>query len=146
MALRAEWNAVKKNLRTMPTAKPFITEMNPPEDSPALITSAQATPSGYASSFSSIIRARRRGMEKMTPRSPPERVIISVGRNSKFVQAPTITRAGTVNITPAAMASPALAIVWTMLFSRIVPRRRTPLSMAMEITAAGMDADTVIPA
>ena len=46
---------------------------------------------------------------------------------------------------PAAKDSPAEAMVWTILFSRIVPLLRTPLSIPIDITAAGIDAETVIP-
>jgi hypothetical protein len=53
--------------------------------------------------------------------------------------------AGIVNMTPAARDSPAEAAVWTMLFSKILDFLNM-LSMPMEITAAGMDAETVIPA
>ncbi len=48
-------------------------------------------------------------------------------------------------MTPAASDSPAEAAVCTILFSRMLDlrnMRRTP----MEITAAGMEAETVIPA
>ncbi|HLW71663.1 MAG TPA: hypothetical protein VKS22_13700 [Candidatus Binataceae bacterium] len=56
-----------------------------------------------------------------------------------------MSRAGKVKIAPAATASPAEATVWTTLFSSIVarPRRR---SSAIEMTAAGMLAETVMPA
>ena len=37
-------------------------------------------------------------------------------------------------------------MVWTMLFSRIVPRRSRPRSTPIEITEAGMAALTVMPA
>ena len=40
---------------------------------------------------------------------------------------------------------PAEAIVCTTLFSRIVPRRKMPRSTAIEITAEGIDAETVRP-
>ena len=50
-----------------------------------------------------------------------------------------------MKIAPAASDSPAEPIVWTMLLSRMefffMILRITP----MEITAAGMEADTVIP-
>ena len=49
-----------------------------------------------------------------------------------------------MKITPAASDSPADAAVWTMLFSRILCSRNI-LRIAMEITAAGIDADTVRP-
>ena len=58
---------------------------------------------------------------------------------------PRITSAGKVKIAPAATASPADAIVCTTLFSRIVEPPRTR-RIAIEITAAGMLADTVRPA
>ena len=50
-----------------------------------------------------------------------------------------------LKITPAARASPEDAAVCTMLFSRMFDSRKRR-STAIEITAAGMDADTVIPA
>jgi len=48
-------------------------------------------------------------------------------------------------MTPAARLSPAEAAVCTMLFSRMFDRRKAR-SRPIEMTAAGMDADTVIPA
>ncbi len=54
--------------------------------------------------------------------------------------------AGTVKMMPAARLSPALATVWTTLFSRMVPRRSMPRSTPIEITEAGMAALTVMPA
>ncbi len=55
------------------------------------------------------------------------------------------TRAGKVKITPAARDSPADAEVCTILFSRMLwfLKKR---SINMESTAAGIEADTVIPA
>ena len=50
-----------------------------------------------------------------------------------------------VKITPAAKDSPADAAVWTILFSRILDFLKNE-STPMDITAAGIDADTVIPA
>ena len=43
------------------------------------------------------------------------------------------------------MASPAVVIVCTMLFSKMESRRKIPLRIAIEITAAGIDAETVNP-
>ncbi len=89
--------------------------------------------------------ARLSGTVKSTPRVPPKPAIISVCTKSKWVQRCSMMSAGMVKITPAASASPALAMVCTMLFSRMFERlkkRSTP----MEITAAGMDAETVMPA
>ena len=54
-------------------------------------------------------------------------------------------RAGMVKMTPAASDSPADAAVWTMLFSRMLllrNSRRTPI----DTTAAGIEAETVMPA
>ncbi len=48
-------------------------------------------------------------------------------------------------MTPAASDSPAEAEVCTMLFSRILDSRNN-FRIPMEITAAGIDADTVRPA
>ncbi len=50
-----------------------------------------------------------------------------------------------VKMTPAASDSPALAQVWTMLFSRMFEWRKSR-STPMEMTAAGIEADTVMPA
>ncbi len=69
-----------------------------------------------------------------------------VGQNAKSCHAPTSTSAGTVKMTPAAKLSPVEAIVCAMLFSRMVPVRKTPRSIAVLTTAAGIDALTVIPA
>ena len=58
--------------------------------------------------------------------------------------------AGMVTPAPKAMPSPALPVVWTMLFSRMVARR-TPnarekaRNSVMERTATGIEAETVIP-
>ena len=61
------------------------------------------------------------------------------------VHAPRMIMAGMVKITPAARLSPAEAEVCTMLFSRMfVPRNNR--RMAIERTAAGIEADTVMPA
>ena len=54
--------------------------------------------------------------------------------------------AGTVKITPAASDSPALAIVWTALFSRILTSLNMLRKMSIDMTAAGILAETVIPA
>ena len=53
--------------------------------------------------------------------------------------------AGSVKMTPAASDSPADAAVWTILFSRIFDSLNS-LRIAIEITAAGMEAETVMPA
>ena len=48
-------------------------------------------------------------------------------------------------MTPAAKDSPADAAVWTILFSKMLDRRNME-STPIEITAAGIEAETVIPA
>ncbi|MND03286.1 hypothetical protein D3C83_230360 [compost metagenome] len=50
-----------------------------------------------------------------------------------------------MNTAPAPIASPAVVMVCTMLFSRMEFRRKSPRRIPIEITAAGIDADTVIP-
>ena len=132
-----------KDLKTMPirtaTKTPLISA---PPRSPALRTSAQATPSGNFNSSCSIIIGRRRGIII----TPPAIAINVVSRKWKFFQIPSSTIAGTVKMIPAAKLSPELAIVWTTLFSSIVPRCMMPRSTPIEITDAGIAALTVIPA
>lgn len=53
--------------------------------------------------------------------------------------------AGRVKIAPAATDSPAEPIVWTMLFSRMESRRSSTRMIPIEMTAAGIEADTVMP-
>ncbi|MBA7639106.1 hypothetical protein ES703_46764 [subsurface metagenome] len=93
----------------------------------------------------STISDRRSGIVNSTPKTPPNPAIIATHLKLKLSQVPNITSAGSVNITPAASDSPADAAVWTMLFSRILLRRNS-LSTPIETTAAGIDAETVIPA
>ena len=51
-----------------------------------------------------------------------------------------------VKMIPAASDSPAEAAVWTWFASRIVPSRNKPRKINIPMTAAGMEAETVIPA
>jgi hypothetical protein len=51
-----------------------------------------------------------------------------------------------VKIIPAAKDSPALAIVWTALFSNILTFLKKERRIIIDITAAGILAETVIPA
>ena len=71
-------------------------------------------------------------------------IVISAGLSitPSFAQ---IKSAGMVKIEPAARDSPAEPIVWTMLLSRMESLRMMILITVIEITAAGMDADTVSP-
>ena len=56
-----------------------------------------------------------------------------------------INKAGKVKIVPAASDSPAEPMVCTILFSRIEFLRSKMRITPIEITAAGIEADTVIP-
>ena len=85
---------------------------------------------------------------KSTPRMPPTKAISEMDKRLGGSLFPSLAHkksAGSVKIAPAARDSPAEPIVCTILLSRIesffIIRRITP----MEITAAGMDADTVMP-
>ena len=83
-------------------------------------------------------------MVKSTPSTPPNIAIAIVSMKGKSIQYRNSTSAGRVKMTPAASDSPAEAAVCTMLFSRMFDRlnsRRT----AIEMTAAGIDAETVMP-
>ena len=83
-----------------------------------------------------------------TPSTPPQRAIREISTSDG---APTpqslihINKAGSVKIAPAATDSPAEPMVCTMLFSRMESRFNITRITPMDITAAGMDADTVIP-
>ena len=50
-----------------------------------------------------------------------------------------------MKIAPATKDSPAEPIVWTILFSSIESRLKISLRTPIEITAAGIDAETVSP-
>ena len=50
-----------------------------------------------------------------------------------------------VNMAPAAMDSPAEPIVCTILLSKVESRLRSPLITPIDITAAGIEAETVSP-
>ena len=85
---------------------------------------------------------------KSTPSIPPHNAINAIVINDGDVAFPSFAHikiAGNVNTAPAANDSPAEPIVCTMLFSRIesffIITRITPI----EITAAGIEAETVIP-
>ena len=82
----------------------------------------------------------------IVPSNPPSIAIRKVSSHCISFQIPITNSAGTVKITPAANDSPALAIVWTELFSKIVTSLNlNPRKISILITAAGMDAETVIP-
>ena len=124
-------------------------DLSPPL-SPARSTSAQAVPSGNGSTpCSSTIRAVRRGTIKRTPSRPPHTAIADISRkegaDTISLSAAHINRAGRVKMAPAASDSPADPMVCTILFSSILSLRSTKRISPMEMTAAGIDADTVIP-
>ena len=122
-----------------------ITISDDPPLSPATKTSSHAIPSGY-SNASSTMNTRRNAMVKIVPKTPPK--IATQNTVTKFISSakPITSNAGMVKIMPAASDSPADVIVWTALFSRIVTSLNfNKRSTNIDITAAGIDADTVIP-
>ena len=85
---------------------------------------------------------------KMTPRTPPTRATRPRVTTLGMLMTPSLAhrnRAGRVKMAPAATDSPAEPMVCTRLFSKMESRRRITRMIAMEITAAGMDAEMVIP-
>src|SRR6185437_9122271 len=110
---------------------------------PTLSTSAHATPSGYGKS-DWVTRARRRGIEYITPSIPPSPQIEAEIQYGKPFHQPMITRPGSTKMI-ADRVPAAEAMVWTTLFSwMVIPLN--PRRMAMEMTAAGMEVAKVSPA
>jgi len=103
-----------------------------------------ATPSGKRMSARGN-NARRNGTVNRVPKMPPVMAIKVTCHHGKRAQTPISTSAGSVKITPAASASPADAAVCTILLSRVAapPQMR---KQAMAMTAAGIEAQTVMPA
>ena len=116
-----------------------------PPSSPATSTSLQATPSGYGSA-SSTINSLRRAMVNIVPKSPPSVAMMSVSSHWMLVHRFITSSAGTVKMTPAAKDSPADAMVCTALFSRIETSLNMVRRIIIDITAAGILAETVMPA
>src|SRR3984893_15323441 len=110
---------------------------------PTFKTSAHATPSGYGRS-ELVTRARRRGMEYITPNTPPRAQIRTKIQYGNPLHQPTITRPGSTKMIDESVPA-AEATVWTILFSWIVAPLN-PRSMAIEMTAAGIDVEKVSPA
>ncbi len=138
------------NLNT--AAKPIpanTVEALAPPSSPARSTSAQAVPSGYGKTPCSLtISALRSGTIKNTPSRPPRSAISVISIIPGLSILPSAAHkksAGSVKIAPAASDSPAEPIVCTKLLSRIEFFRIIIRITPIEITAAGIDADTVIP-
>ena len=87
---------------------------------------------------------------KNTPKIPPQRAINAIDtKDGALTPLPfsdaQIKIAGIVKIAPAANDSPAEPIVCTMLFSRMESFFKIIRITPIEITAAGIEADTVIP-
>jgi hypothetical protein len=115
---------------------------------PAFSTSAQAVPSGYLRiPCCSTISARRSGIIIKMPRRPP-RIATSITRAISMSK-PRIMIAGMVTPSPKAMDSPAEPAVWTMLFCSMealaIPSRASSRKRVIEITATGIEAETVRP-
>ncbi len=94
------------------------------------------------------MNARRSGIIIRMPSNPPstDTVITRIQCISK----PSSNSAGMVTPTPKAIDSPAEPVVCTMLFSRIVARRKPNAcekarNSVIDSTAMGTDADTVMP-
>ena len=109
---------------------------------PTLSTSAAATPSGYGRS-EFVTRARRSGIVKSTPITPPLTQMRNDCQNGNPVHQPTITSPGSTKMMADSVPA-ADATVCTMLFSRI-EESFTALRMAIEMTAAGIDEANVSP-
>jgi hypothetical protein len=91
-----------------------------------------------------VTSARRNGMEYITPSTPPRAQIVKHTPYGKPVHQPSITSPGSTKMIDDSVPA-AEATVCTMLFSWIV----APLnarSIAMEITAAGIEVAKVSPA
>ena len=94
------------------------------------------------------ISALLRGIMNNTPSTPPTNVMSAISASDGLSTPPSAAHmkiAGKVKIAPAATDSPAEPMVCTMLFSRMESRRKITRITPMEITAAGIEADTVMP-
>ena len=109
---------------------------------PTLSTSAAATPSGYGKS-EFVTSARRSGMVKSTPSTPPLTQMRKDCQKGNPVHQPTTTSPGSTKMIAESVPA-ADATVCTMLFSRI-DEFLTALRIAIEMTAAGMDEANVSP-
>ena len=92
--------------------------------------------------------AERSGIIKSTPITPPISAINAISKKeggSLPVSDAHIKSAGNVKIAPAATDSPAEPIVCTILFSKTESFLKIMRITPIEMTAAGIDADTVIP-
>ncbi len=91
-----------------------------------------------------MTRARRSGIEYITPSTPPNAQTAADCQNGKPVHQPTITSPGSTKMIEDRVPAEE-ATVWTMLFSWMVAPF-TQRSTAMEITVAGIEEEKVNPA
>ncbi len=94
------------------------------------------------------MNARRSGIIIRMPSNPPSTETVMT--RIQCISKPSSRSAGIVTPTPKAMDSPAEPVVWTMLFSRMVARRKPKLfekarKSVIDKTAMGTEADTVMP-
>ena len=87
----------------------------------------------------------RIGIIRRIPSKPPVNATPVTVQKWKSVHVPIITRAGIVKMMPAERLSPADAQVWTWFAYRIELSRNAYRKNSIAMTAAGIDADTVIP-
>ena len=106
-------------------------------------------PSGYGKiPCSFTIRAFLKGIMKNTPKRPPINAIKVISKIPGLSVTPSAAhkkRAGRVNIAPAATDSPAEPTVCTILLSKIEFFFIITLITPIAITAAGIEAETVMP-
>ena len=126
-----------------PTAMPRKIHTLPDESAAvARRTSAQAVPSGYGRSRSSM-RSRRSGIIAESPRSAPRKQSATTWRYGGAT--PQRKSAGIVKIEPVASDVEAEPIVCERFASRMEPFAPKSRKSATVMTAAGIDAETVSP-
>ena len=92
------------------------------------------------------MNTRLNAMVKIVPSMPPNIATQKTVTKSISSANPMTSSAGIVKMIPAAKDSPAEVIVCTTLFSRIVTSLNfNNLSSNIDMTAAGIDAETVMP-
>ncbi len=130
--------AIPRKIQALPLAAPSLSPLV------ARSTSAQAVPSGYGSSSCAVtISSRRSGIIADRPRRPPRNASATTCMYGGTM--PQRKSAGIVKMVPVASAVEAEATVCERLASRIVAFERRSRKAATVITAAGIDAETVIP-
>src|SRR3954469_24784514 len=142
MAKPAEATEPRITATSPSRASPVSSFVSPRVPDPTRSTSAAATPSGYGRS-DVVTNARRSGIVKSTPSTPPLTQMRNDSQKGKPVHQPTITSPGRTKMIADSVPA-ADATVWTILFSRI-DESFTALSTAIEITAAGIDDANVSP-